>query len=357
MTFRFRRRGVNDFAEKTEPALDSQSNERYHNQANNPFMHPSYASNATNSYTPQAVPGGENQYAFSNGGDIGRANYPFQPDANFYPSHENQRFQQQHDQASFHPGQHPLQNAGSSFKILSPVKLLVQGSGVLILATLFWFAYRWATSTDTQYPYQVPPVTNTYRVTPKIKGGIDIPYQNHMIYNRLDGRNEDSARVKLAPVPEKPEPRVEDNTSDNLSHGKQAYEKPSEYANKRTPDQPQKSSYQAENLVPTLEDLQREQLKSIKAIPDNESMAVAKPHDEFYVQLATVSTEEDAIKEWHRLKKRYNLKSVQSQVREFVTSGGITIYRLLMGPFNNHQTAIPFARKISGSKVVRVTAE
>jgi hypothetical protein len=55
------------------------------------------------------------------------------------------------------------------------------------------------------------------------------------------------------------------------------------------------------------------------------------------------------------MKNKYGLQTQKSQVKEFETAEGDTVYRLLMGPFDDKVKALKHAVKIDGSKIVQMT--
>jgi hypothetical protein len=90
---------------------------------------------------------------------------------------------------------------------------------------------------------------------------------------------------------------------------------------------------------------------------ENEPEFIAKgpAKRNYFVQMVTVSSEADALSEWKRRQKKYNLKGMKSQIKEFETDDGKTFYRLLLGPFTEKVKAMKFAVKMDGSKVVQIT--
>ena len=70
--------------------------------------------------------------------------------------------------------------------------------------------------------------------------------------------------------------------------------------------------------------------------------------------MVTIKSEAAALSEWKRRQKKYNLKDMKSQIKEFETEDGQVFYRLLMGPFPDKVKAMKYAVKMDGSKVVHI---
>lgn len=85
----------------------------------------------------------------------------------------------------------------------SPLRFVFAITGLIIIATISWFAYRWASQ-----GYSEPPVieaeSGPYKVRPENPGGINIPHQDKLIYGRLTHNSEQPAERLLPPVDQAP---------------------------------------------------------------------------------------------------------------------------------------------------------
>ncbi len=274
----------------------------------------------------------------------------------------------------------------------SPVKLLVVVAGVALIAAFSWFAYKWAKAPSSDTPTLIHADPGPHKVSPDHRGGINIPYQDKLIYNRIgDGASDDPAE-RLLPPPEQPsmgqhnqELAVENSQNTHQqqmrteqfqqnTNPQQQYVGPQQ----NMPQQPQTMQHQAiQNQPMQQQNLQQpapqqtiqpaaEQAVAAKKQKMDETEADAGPtivkpkstesiSGNYFVQLATVKSEAAALKEWKRLKIKYNLKGLKSQIKESERPDGETVFRLLMGPFNEKVKALKYAVKIDGTKVVHVT--
>ncbi len=260
----------------------------------------------------------------------------------------------------------------------SPVRLLVAVAGVALIAGLSWFAYKWAKSPTSDTPPLIHAEPGPHKVSPEHRGGINIPYQDKLIYDRIGDGNTEEPAERLLPPPEKPSmvnshnqqpvdqnqqnapqqpmyseaPVGEQNTMPGLSAPQAALQQPPQLGNMQpqqqaqmqqpaiaiappAPVQPQATEFEPEVITKT---------KTTPTIKGN-----------YFVQMATVKSEAAALREWKRVQAKYNLKGMKSQIKESETTDGEIVYRLLMGPFEEKVKALKYAVKIDGTKVVHVT--
>lgn len=251
----------------------------------------------------------------------------------------------------------------------SPIRLLVAVAGVALIAGLSWFAYKWAKAPSYDAPPLIHADSSPHKVQPDHRGGINIPYQDKLIYDRItdnDGNVEPAEH--LLPPPEEPmgphhqQPMQQMNgqimgqqparqpVSDALGvAGSSVYpqmqvqQQMNGQATQQVPVNPQVQQPMASNLAPA---------SSVEIEQDaiNPEVSVGS----YYVQMVTVKSESAALSEWKRRQKKYNLKGMKSQIKEFETEDGQVFYRLLMGPFPDKVKAMKHAIKMDGSKVVHI---
>ncbi len=269
----------------------------------------------------------------------------------------------------------------------SPIKSLVAVAGIALVAGLSWFAYKWAKSPSSDTPPLIHAETGPHKISPDHRGGINIPYQDKLIYDRIGEGNSEEPAERLLPPPEKPSMMSNNHQSSHPANQEHSSEQqqplyddePMEQ--KMTPAQQQ--SYPSTTQTPRQprRQFQSEQAGNARVNNQAQSSERQTPNDtkkpetveqiepdvtlktnttptikgKFFVQLATVKTEAAALREWKRVQAKFNLKGMKSQIKESETSDGETVYRLLMGPFEEKVKALKYAVKIDGTKVVHIT--
>lgn len=302
-------------------------------------------------------------------------------------------------------------NANSGFEDLdesesnSPVRLLVAVAGVALIAGLSWFAYKWAKSPTSDTPPLIHAEPGPHKVSPEHRGGINIPYQDKLIYDRIGDSNKEEPAERLLPPPEKPsmvnspnqqfvvdqnqqnapqqpmysEAPASENTMPGLPipqgmasqpENVQPQQQPGNMQQRQNPNymQPQQNQMQQPqptSVVPApvvgapMHSQASQQAPVIESESEPENVTKQKTvpilKGGYFVQMATVKSEKAAVQEWKRVQAKYNLKGMKSQIKESETTDGEIVYRLLMGPFDEKVKALKYAVKIDGTKVVHIT--
>lgn len=344
-----------------QPTLNPSSNQPYgmmppqmHPQAPNGYMHPVQASQLGNfqGYPPQATQG---QQA---------------PSAGYAPEDVRSLSFWQETQANS-----GFEDPDSESESNSPIRLLVAVAGVALIAGLSWFAYKWAKSPSSDTPPLIHAETGPHKVSPDHRGGLNIPYQDKLIYDRIgDGTTEEPAE-RLLPPPEMPSamtPQPVDQNQQNAVQQPMYGEIPAN-AQQNIQQNIMPGAPQQQLNVQQPANMQPQQPVAVAPLPiapvsvaqpqaeEIEPEIIKKPKPEatikgtYFVQMATVKSEEAALKEWKRLQAKHNLKGMKSQIKESETTDGDIVFRLLMGPFEEKIKAQKFAVKIDGTKVVHIT--
>lgn len=329
----------------------------------------------------------------------------FETAAYMHPFQSNQIPRQNISSAVGIPGGYPNQAAGSNksksfsfwkdsnssqqngfeepeLESSSPVKLLVSVVGVAILAGLSWFAYKWVKSPGLDNPPLIHAEEGPHKVRPDHKGGVNIPYQDKLIYDRISDSEQPEER--LLPPPEEPayinQPMPEQIAPNGMMIQQQVqpqqmpaqqYQQPMQTPQQYAPNQPYpQQQYQQVNngqmqpqnqvdyqqqQVPTVPVQQQPKVVNADSIDVEKEKPATTAKGTFFVQIATVKSEESALREWKRLKNKHGLQNQKSQIKEFETAEGDTVFRLLMGPFDDKVKALKHAVKIDGSKIVQMT--
>ena len=247
----------------------------------------------------------------------------------------------------------------------SPIRLLVAVAGVAIIAGLSWFAYKWAKSPTSDIPPLIHAETGPHKVHPDHRGGINIPYQDKLIYDRISDGNTAEPAERLLPPPELPmanQPQqapIDQNqqmAQQQMYNNAPGYNAPANMQNAQGQQQPTVGQPQYQQQMPAAVPVPVVEAPVAAQSQESEPEFVAKPaKGNYFVQMVTVTSEADALSEWKRRQKKYNLKGMKSQIKEFETDDGKTFYRLLLGPFTEKVKAMKFAVKMDGSKVVQIT--
>jgi hypothetical protein len=85
----------------------------------------------------------------------------------------------------------------------SPFKFLVAIMGLVVLAGVFWFAYRWVSQPSSDAPGLIQAEPGPFKVKPENPGGASIPHQDKLIYGRITPGTEQPVE-RLLPPPEQP---------------------------------------------------------------------------------------------------------------------------------------------------------
>lgn len=269
----------------------------------------------------------------------------------------------------------------------SPIKLLVAVAGVALIGALSWFAYKWAKAPSADSIPLIHAEQGSHKVSPEHRGGINIPYQDKLIYNRIDDSGSNDPEERLLPPPEQPAVNQQGMPINNYQNPQQQMPNngvpfsqgnvPQQYQNQNIAPpqaaQNQQATQQGPAIIPQQQISQQEQsstnrqrkieeddVEEINNEPRSAKKAklaetVVETSGSYYVQLATVKSEAAAIKEWNRLKHKHGLKGQKSMIKESERPDGETVFRLLMGPFPEKVKALKHAVKIDGSKVIHMT--
>ena len=325
--------------------------------------------------------------------------HPQAPNAYMHPVQASQlgnyqNYQQQGQQApqGQHPGyaqedvrslsfwQETQANAGfedpeSDAEANSPIRLLVAVAGVALIAGLSWFAYKWAKSPSSDTPPLIHADAGPHKVSPDHRGGLNIPYQDKLIYDRIGDNVNEEPVERLLPPPEIPSDMSQQPIDQNQqtvqqqpmqTDGQQQMQQPMQQgqmsqqaiASQQMNTQPQQ---QQPAVVTTLPAATPAPVAAQSTATEIEPEIIKKPKPEatikgtYFVQMATVKSEEAALREWKRLQAKHNLKGMKSQIKESETTDGDTVFRLLMGPFEEKVKAQKYAVKMDGTKVVQIT--
>ncbi len=85
----------------------------------------------------------------------------------------------------------------------SPFKFVIAITGLVLLAGILWFAYRWVSQPSSEAPPLIQAEEGPFKVKPENPGGASIPHQDKLIYGRITPGQEQPVE-RLLPPPEQP---------------------------------------------------------------------------------------------------------------------------------------------------------
>ncbi len=110
----------------------------------------------------------------------------------------------------------------------------------------------------------------------------------------------------------------------------------------------------------TIDDVieEKESAQQEKSDKKEKLSSSSSPKNEYYIQLGTLTTENDAVDEWNRLSKKHGLSNYRAVIKVTESTNGKKNYRLLMGPFSDKGKTTKHASKIGGgAKVIQIESK
>lgn len=87
----------------------------------------------------------------------------------------------------------------------SPINFLLISAVLIVTAVSGWFCYRWLNPSSVSQPPVISSEMESVKVRPENPGGMVIPHQDKLIYNRLSPEQQQHQPVeRLLPMPEQP---------------------------------------------------------------------------------------------------------------------------------------------------------
>lgn len=233
-------------------------------------------------------------------------------------------------------------------------------AGILVLALcgfagIVWYAYTNARSLPVDgEPPLIQADSTPVRVRPEEPGGIEVPFQDRLVLQRLDSRNGDLVVEHLLPPPEHPLPRPVAETPEPVppDEGPQPAEAGEEgedvvIASKAPPFSPPSPER------PAIPEPETVEAPRVSPVPTPTEQVAARPPEPaptpapppeiaapasggYRVQMASVRSEEAARNEWRRLQSQHPelLGALQLQVQRADLGEKGTYYRVQGGPLS-----------------------
>jgi hypothetical protein len=85
----------------------------------------------------------------------------------------------------------------------SPLRFILITASLLVIATFSWLAFRWISAPHSEAPPLIYADPNPYKARPDHPGGLQVPYQDRLVYNRLSPESQQPVE-RLLPQPEQP---------------------------------------------------------------------------------------------------------------------------------------------------------
>lgn len=85
----------------------------------------------------------------------------------------------------------------------SPLRFILVIASIVLIAVFGWLAYRWISAPTDANPPVLYADPTPYKVRPDQPGGLQVPYQDRLVYNRLS-REGTEPPERLLPAPEQP---------------------------------------------------------------------------------------------------------------------------------------------------------
>jgi cell division septation protein DedD len=241
----------------------------------------------------------------------------------------------------------PRQGLGRGVKLFAGAAVAV---GVVALAGVVWFAYQQGVQSGTETTAPVIKAdAEPVKRKPEEPGGMDVPHQDKLVFNRLAPGQAEEPLEKLLPPPEEPQERPEAVAAPEAP----AVETPKPLiarAAEPAPDQvasappppPAPSKPAAVVTAPPVPPAPTPPAPA-KAAAADASGAV----NGWRIQLASVSSRERALAEWDRLKGRNTdlLGPLSLNVEAAELTKG-TFYRIQAGPLGDRAAASSLCGKL-----------
>ena len=223
---------------------------------------------------------------------------------------------------------------------------LLIGVLVAVLITVFIMTF----SEEPKEPAVLVSSMGEVKTRPAEVGGMDIPDQDKLVYQRMRSSDLNTAVVKVVSEEEHPlPPPVIPMEEEEITEVEEAIEPPPELPVRVVEEKP------AEPVAPPVVEKKEPAKAQPKAQPKAEAKAEKAPAPakvtatpKWRAQLASMSSKADAEKAWNPMVKKHSvvLSGVSHQVIKATTANKKTVYRLVAGAFDSKKQAQDFCAKL-----------
>jgi hypothetical protein len=208
-------------------------------------------------------------------------------------------------------------------------KFIITFTSALSLVCLSWIAYNWSNGGDSRSPREaavarpivIGPDSPSFKILPDNPGGVDIPYQDKMVYENMDNANDSFGEAdgdeNILPMPEEPVVR------------------------------PRQDSY-----MPTPKDSSSLVMKR-SANSDNADTSIDEysiiDEKTYYIKMASGPNKQILLNEIKNIKSKYSdkISGLSCSVKSVKDKNGNKKHALLIGPFDSKDIAISMAKKLN----------
>jgi hypothetical protein len=212
-------------------------------------------------------------------------------------------------------------------------KFIIAFTSAISLVSLSWVAYNWGSgggpvqsASGAARPVVIEPENPSFKILPENPGGVDIPYQDRMIYENMDGvgdsfgtsREDGETETSVLPIPEEPV----------ISHKKA----------QRT-DGGDSSSIVQKRIA-------NSDNHDINASIDEYSIVDEKT---YYIKMASGPNKQILQEEIKNVKTKYSdkISGLSCSVKSVKDKNGNKKHALLIGPFDSKDIAVSMAKKLN----------
>ncbi|MCW8836233.1 MAG: SPOR domain-containing protein, partial [Rhodospirillales bacterium] len=211
--------------------------------------------------------------------------------------------------------------------------------GGVALAGWFMLAGSGSQVAEGNLPVVRAPET-PFKVRPEKPGGMEIPNQDKLVYERIDPKATEPAVERLLPPSEKPLPPPEAQPS--VETGASEMKEATEITPQATPEPPQPPQ-KAEAVNPSSSTATQPDPAPIRDVAKPAAPAAPPPvaanasGSAYRVQLAAVRSESAATAEWNRLKQKHAalFAGMEPDLEKADLGAKGVFYRLRAGPLND----------------------
>ncbi len=259
-------------------------------------------------------------------------------------------------------------SSGSKVLPIAVAAIALIGFGVIT-----YYAYNQGVRSGSEEAAPLLQPDGSAKVQPEDPGGLDIPHQDKLVYNRIDENVDDTRVERLLPQPEEPEtPKLEDVTVEGEAQSagdtveQNVVEESQAVTRKGSDGQPRPPEPQS----PQKPQLPEPELAEPKAPPAAAPMPESKPdttvtetkvpapevvdlNKSWRIQISAVKSEESAKAEWAQKQKEHPglLSSLVLQVQKIKVQGKGTFYRVRGGPLKDQNAARKLCADLQAKKV------
>jgi len=137
---------------------------------------------------------------------------PYQEDGDYYRAQEGPQWQEPRNnrvedlhprELSFWREERLYEDYNQGMRQSSPFRFILVTASVLVIATFSWLAFRWISAPHSEAPPLIYADPTPYKVRPDHPGGLQVPYQDRLVYNRLSPESQQPVE-RLLPQTEQP---------------------------------------------------------------------------------------------------------------------------------------------------------